>query len=401
MRRARPLFIRMRILQVVPYFSWESGGPVRVVYDLAHELAKRDNEVVVYTTDVGPLHRLNEREKIQLDSRIKIHYFRCVNNWIAQKWRLQLSGQMVSAFRSSTKDFDIIHTHEARGFHNVCVWHYARKYGVPYVFQAHGALPTALEQQAKTFVLAKYLSDTLVNRRVVRDAAKAIALTQSEALLYEQLGVERNNVTVVPNGIDLSQFEELPARGEFRARYNIAGNEKLILFLGRIHKTKGIGLLLTAFSGLCQEVDDVKLAIVGPDYGYLARVKEDIKHLGITDRTVLPGPLYGNAKLEAYVDADAYVLPSSYDMFPLSPIEACACGTPTIVTNRSGVADAIERVGCVIDYDAGQLQSAMYAILTNAELREKMKRKGPAMVKERYDIVKIVDNVEKLYRACI
>ena len=117
----------MRILQVVPYFSWESGGPVRVVYDLAHELAKRDNEVVVYTTDVGPLHRLNEREKIQLDSRIKIHYFRCVNNWIAQKWRLQLSGQMVSAFRSSTKDFDIIHTHEARGFHNVCVWHYARK----------------------------------------------------------------------------------------------------------------------------------------------------------------------------------------------------------------------------------------------------------------------------------
>ena len=272
--------------------------------------------------------------------------------------------------------------------------------GVPYVFQAHGALPTALEQQAKTFVLAKYLSDTLVNRRVVRDAAKAIALTQSEALLYEQLGVERNNVTVVPNGIDLSQFEELPARGEFRARYNIAGDEKLILFLGRIHKTKGIGLLLTAFSGLCQEVDDVKLAIVGPDYGYLARVKEDIKHLGITDRTVLPGPLYGNAKLEAYVDADAYVLPSSYACSPISNRSLCVW-TPTIVTNRSGVADAIERVGCVIDYDAGQLQSAMYAILTNAELREKMKRKGPAMVKERYDIVKIVDNVEKLYRACI
>jgi glycosyltransferase involved in cell wall biosynthesis len=43
----------------------------------------------------------------------------------------------------------------------------------------------------------------------------------------------------------------------------------------------------------------------------------------------------------------------------------------------------------------------MYAVLTNVELREKMKRKGPAMVKERYDIGKIVDNVEKLYRTCV
>jgi len=308
---------------------------------------------------------------------------------------------MLSAFNTEIKNFDIIHTHEARGFHNVCVWHYARKYGVPYLFQAHGALPTALEQQAKAFVLAKRVSDTLVSRRIIRDAARAIALTQSEASLYEQLGVERNNIKVIPNGIDLSQFEELPARGEFRARYNIASDDRLILFLGRIHKTKGVDLLLTAFSSLRREVDNVKLVIAGPDSGYLAQVREDINHLGITDCTLLPGPLYANAKLEAYVDADAYVLPSSYDMFPLSPIEACACGTPTIVTNRCGVADAIERVGCVVDYDAGQLQFAMSNVLTNAELREKMKRRGPIMVRQRYDIAKIVDDVEKLYRTCL
>jgi glycosyltransferase involved in cell wall biosynthesis len=308
---------------------------------------------------------------------------------------------MQSAFNAEIKDFDVIHTNEARGFHNICVWHYARKYGVPYVFQAHGTLPTALEQQSRAFVLAKHASDILANRRIIRDAAKVIASTQSEASLYEQLGVERTNVKIIPNGIDTSLFKELPVRGKFRARYNIASNERLILFLGRIHKVKGLELLLTAFSGLKREVDDVKLVIAGPDFGYLARVWEDINHFGITDCTVLPGPLYEDAKLEAYVDADVFVLPSSYESFGITAIEACACGTPTIVTNRCGVADAIARVGCVIDYDTDQLQSALHTVLTNVELRERMKRQGPTMVRERYDMEKIVDDIEELYRTCV
>jgi glycosyltransferase involved in cell wall biosynthesis len=269
------------------------------------------------------------------------------------------------------------------------------------VFQAHGTLPTALEQQARAFVLAKHVSDILVNRRIIRDAAKVIASTQSEASLYEQLGVERTNIKVIPNGIDTSLFNELPARGEFRARHNIASDERLILFLGRIHKAKGMELLLTAFSGLKMEVDNVKLVIAGPDFGYLARVMEEIYRLEITDCTVLPGPLYKDAKLEAYVDADVFVLPSFYESFGITAIEACACGTPTIVTNRCGVADAIAGAGCVIDYDTSQLQSAMHSVLTNAELRERMKRQGPAMVRERYDMEKIVDDVEKLYRSCV
>ena len=190
-------------------------------------------------------------------------------------------------------------------------------------------------------------------------------------------------------------------RDQFRKRYGIESHEKIVLFLARINKIKGLDLLLNAFCGLEKEVDDIRLVIAGPDDGYLAQLKEDITRLGITDEVLLTGPLYKKAKLEAYVDADAYVLPSSYDTFPLTVIEACACGAPTIVTNRCGIADAIREVGYVADYDINQLQSAMRDVVTNAALRERMGRGGARMVRERYNIEKIIDDLERLYRECI
>lgn len=391
----------MKILHVIGYFTWPYGGPVRIVYDLANSLASRNHEVSIYTTDVGPVHRMDERDKIRSDRDINIRYFRCLNNWTAKTSRFLFSPEMQSAFAAEIEDFDIIHTHETRGFPNLCVWHYARKHSIPYVLEAHGTLPFALPQQRTMYALAKSLSDRIIYHRVVKDASKVIALTQSESRSYEKLGVEKRNIEVIPNAIDGAYFEKLPARGEFRQRYGIENEKKIILFLGRIHETKGLELLLRAFYDLNNEVNDVRLVIAGPDGGYLARLQKNIRQLGITDLVLLPGPLYDNAKVEAYVDADVYVQPSSYDAFPLSPLEACACGTPTIVTNRCGVAERIKDVAFVIDYDTDQLRSAMRTLVNSADLRKEMGRKSRTMVRELYNAECIVDKLERLYYACL
>jgi glycosyltransferase involved in cell wall biosynthesis len=357
--------------------------------------------VTIYTTDVGPVHRVDDRDKITSDRDVDIRYFRCVNNWTAKTFRFLFSPEMQSAFAAEIENFDIIHTHESRGFPNLCVWHYARKHAIPYVLEARGTLPTALPQQQKMYVLAKSLSDRIIYHRVVKDASKVIALTQSESLAYERLGVEKRNIEVIPNAIDRAYFEKLPARGEFRQRYGIKNEEKIILFLGRIHETKGLALLVRAFYDLNKEENDVRLVIAGPDGGYLGRLQEHIQHLGIAHLVLLTGPLYDRAKVEAYVDADVYVQPSSYDAFPLSPLEACACGTPTIVTNRCGVAERIKDVAYVIDYDTDQLRSAMRDLVNSADLRSEMGRKSRTMVRELYSAENIVDDLEKLYYACL
>lgn len=393
----------MRILMVTNTFPPRRfGGITGVAYTVATKLAQRGHHVTVYTTDTGndKYARLTTEKEATFDG-LRVRYFRNISNLFAFNYRVYTPFGCLWTLKSEINSFDIVHIQDYRSLFNIVAWYFARTRGIPYVIQAHGSLPKAIEQRKSPLFFVKYISDVLINERTIKDASKIIALTQSEALACEKAGADKSNIEIIPNGIDLSQFSKLPARGKFRERYGIESCEKIILFLARINKIKGLTLLLNAFCGLEKEVDDVRLVIAGPDDGYLGQLREDIRHLGISDKVLLTGPLYKKAKLEAYVDADVYVLPSSYDTFPLTLIEACACGAPVIVTNRCGVADAIREVGYVVDYDANQLQSAMHDVVTNAALREKMGRRGAGMVRERYNIEKITDDLEVLYRECV
>jgi len=378
------------------------GGVTGVSFALAQKLAQRGHQVTVYTTDAGNSKDSRLKvEKVASFDGLEVHYFPNISNLLALKYRLFTPISCIPTFRSEINRFDIVHFHDYRSLFSVFGSYFAKSSGVPYVMQAHGSVPKAPGPQNRLFVFARYVLDTVLNKRVIRNASRAIALTQSEALAYENAGVEKGKLVLIPNGLDLSQFAKLPARGQFRKRYEIESHEKIVLFLARINKIKGLGLLLSAFYRLEKEVEGVRLVIAGPDDGYLAQLKEDIMRLGIKDKVLLVGPLYKKDKLEAYVDADAYVLPSSYEVFGLTVIEACACGAPVIVTNRCGIADAIRDVGYVVDYDAYQLQSAIHDVVTNAPLREKMRESGPIMVQKRYDLEKIIDDLEKVYRECV
>jgi len=393
----------LQILMVTSTFPPRRfGGVTGVSFTLARKLAQRGHQVTVYTTDAGNSeHSRLKVENVARFENLEVHYFRNISNLLALKYRLFTPISSLPTLKREINRFDVVHFHDYRSLFSVFGSYFAKSSGVPYVIQAHGSMPKALARQKRLKVYVKRVSDTVVNERVIRNASMAIALTQSEALAYETAGVEKGKVAVIPNGLDLSQFAKLPARGQFRERYGIDSQEKIILFLARINKIKGLTLLLCAFCRLEKEIEGIRLVIAGPDDGYLAQLKEEIALLGIPDKVLLTGPLYEKAKLEAYVDADVYVLPSSYDLFPLTALEACACGAPIIVTNRCGIADAIREVGIVVDYDTDQLQSAMHDVVSNAAVREKMREKGLVMVRERYDLEKIVDDLERVYRACV
>jgi glycosyltransferase involved in cell wall biosynthesis len=194
----------------------------------------------------------------------------------------------------------------------------------------------------------------------------------------------------------------LPQKGEFRRKYGLDDNERVILYLGRIHKIKGLDLLARAFADLSKSLNDIKLVIVGPDGGYLPSLKKLVGELKIRNKVLFTGALYGQDKLEAYTDADIYVLPSFYETFPNTVLEACACGTPVVLTDRCGIADVINgRAGLVVSYDAGQLQQALLHILGDDELRRKFGEKGKLLVREKFNWEKIAEQVESVYLSCL
>ena len=112
---------------------------------------------------------------------------------------------------------------------------------------------------------------------------------------------------------------------------------------------------------------------------------------------LITGPLYGEDKLEAYVDADVYVLPSRYETFPMTILEAVACETPVILTENCGIADYFrDKVGLVVKSNPNHLREALLEMLLNQD-RQNMFRKKCRTVIERFDISKTVSKLKEAY----
>ena len=388
----------MKILQVIPAFypAQAYGGTVEVAYRLSKELVRRGHEVTVYTSDsIDKYHRQKSRV-LEIDG-IKVYYFKTLNSRLAWNHRLICIPSILPRLRREINSFDIVHLHSYYTFLNIATYHYAKRYGIPYVLQAHGSvLPTFKKQRLKN------IFNLFFGYRMLRDASKVIALTKTEVEQYKKMGVDENKIEIAPNGIDLSEYENLPKRGEFRRKYLIGDAEKIILYLGRIHKIKGIDLLVNAFADLVKELDGVKLVIVGPDDGFLSTLKRQIEDLKIGYRILFTGPLYERDKLKAYVDADVYVLPSVYEIFGITVLEACACGTPVIVTDRCGMADFVDgRVGYVVEYDKDQLRDAIIKVLSDDELRRRFGEGGKRLVREEFGWDGVVRKIERIYERTI
>jgi len=214
--------------------------------------------------------------------------------------------------------------------------------------------------------------------------------------------VPEDKIAIIPNGIDLSEYAELPPKGVFKKKFNIPEDKKIILYLGRIHITKGIDFLVRAYAYLINEMHfkDAVLVIAGPDDGYLKEVRELTDRLGVSKRVLFTGPLYGRDKLEAYVDSEFYVLPSRYETFPMTILEAYACGKPVIASNIGGLRELVDdgKTGLLIDVgDVDQLARAIFSLLNNEVEIKEMGSMGRQYVKSNFSIEKVVEKLEKVY----
>jgi len=390
----------MKILQVANSFkyAWGSGGVARVAYDISSALARRGHEVTVFTTDKGLDERYNfkRNQSVNLDG-MNVFYFKNLSDGLAKKG---ISIPYYSLFVATRKliEFDVIHIHELRRIMNVFLYHYARKYNVPYVLQAHGSLPPSRSLLKRSL---SWIFDILFGYRLLRDASKVIALSRMEAEQYRGMGVPEEKIEVIPNGIDLSDFADLPPKGCFKKKFNILESKKIILYLGRIHKIKGIDILVKAFAKVIEKLDYVRLVIVGPDDGYLGELEALIKAFKIEDKVLITGSLYGRDKLGAYVDADVYVLPSKYEIWGMTVLEAVACETPVILTENCGIAEYFrDKVGLVVKPEPNHLCEALLEMLLDQDRQNKFRKKCRTVI-ERFDISKTVSKLEQVYEGIV
>jgi glycosyltransferase involved in cell wall biosynthesis len=229
-----------------------------------------------------------------------------------------------------------------------------------------------------------------------------------EAEQYKSMGVSDEKIAIIPDGIDLSEYVDLPPKGSFKKKFGIDNDKMMILYLGRIHKTKGIDFLVRAYACLLKSMkdDNAVLVVAGSDDGYLAGAKRLAVSLKIADKVVFTGMLTEKEKLGAYVDSSIVVNVEPINVFGLVPLEAAACATPVIVSKSNAISDIIDggRFGFSVNYgDINELARVMGKMLDNDDLSRKMGQNGRDFVFKNCNWANIVPKLQKVYEeaACI
>ena len=392
----------MKILEITPYFypSFVYGGPPRIVYEVCKRLANKGHEVTIYTTDAyGKNKRVDFPQKtpVMIDD-IRVYYLKNLANFLFSNFNIFLTPQIVPLLRKNIKNFDVIHLTEYYTFQNVVASYYAKKFNVPYVVSAHGsAIPVS--QAGKVFLKKAFIQ--FFGRRILKMASLVIALTEEERRQYVQEGVAKEKIAIIPNGVDLKEFLNLSPKEKLKKRHKIKSSDLVILFLGRIHPKKGVDILVDAFSNLARQKDSPVLVVAGSeeDKAYTHSIKQKIITDGLEDKVLFTGFLSTDERREALSSADIFVLPSHSEGLPIAILEACASGTPVIITKQCNLPEVEEyKCGVVINPKVGELKSALELLLKNKRLRIQMGRRGKKMIREKFDWDKIVSRLEGLFR---
>lgn len=290
---------------------------------------------------------------------------------------------------------DIVHIHALweEVQHQAAV--IARRLKVPYVITPHGMLsPWSLSQSPwkKRLYWAWRLRRNLVGAAALHYTADI------ERGLVKALKISPPT-TIAPNGIDLSEFQSPPARGTFRARHKIPVDAPVVLFLGRLHPNKGCDLLIKGFARAAAQknencLPEPLLVFAGPDANNFRAELESIaiEH-GVGKSVFFVGPLYGEDKLAAFIDADLFALISHHENFGIAVIEALAAGCPVLLSDQVSTHDLIkkERVGWVVKTSAEATALALRDWLKSFSRDEEMRQRARATA-ARYDWQAIADS---------
>jgi glycosyltransferase involved in cell wall biosynthesis len=392
----------VRILNVAqtyfPYLA-EGGRPVKVRI-LSRKLVQRGHTVTVltanlgskeWTPSVGVPEKTPEGWKMA-EQGVEAIY---LPSWLRYR-TLTINPRVVGFCGASLRQFDLVHFYGLYDLLGPAVSHFCRRQRIPYVIE-----PMGMYRPIDRSLRLKRLWHASIGKAFLRDAARMIATSELE---YDELyrsGIPPEKLVVRYNGIDMSSCTSLPRRGGFRAKWGIAPDEPLILFLSRLIPRKGADILIEAFAQACPASG--RLVIAGPEGepGYRMHLEKRARECGVDARVLFTGPLYDEEKKAVLADADVFALPSRYENFANVAAEAIACGIPVIITDSCGIRSLVkDRAGLVIAPEKEALAEALRKLICDKDLYARLKE-GCRRVADQLSWDRLTEQMEAYYAAAL
>ncbi|WP_294477539.1 glycosyltransferase [uncultured Bacteroides sp.] len=226
-------------------------------------------------------------------------------------------------------------------------------------------------------------------------------------LLLDVYGVPQNKIWLIPNGLKRKHRSlDSERRKRLRAKYFISDEEKVVLFVGRLEKTKGVYALLDAFKSVLESFPNAKLVMAGTD------IYSSFNHQDnyIKSRVVYAGQLKPSVLQQWYQMADIGVIPSYTEQCSYVGIEMMMHSLPIVASDGFGVRDMFKdgenaivapigrRTGKAKTFSAN-LAQALISLLSSAELRKKMGRNAREVYLKCYSLAKMKEGYKRLLDA--
>jgi glycosyltransferase involved in cell wall biosynthesis len=315
----------MKILRSIHTVNPDLGGPIESVMQSSAALVRRGHDVEIVSLDASadtwvrncpmPVHALGP-------GRGSYGYAPRFSRWV----------------RERHAHYDAVIVQGLWQYSSFGVWRALRGTPTPYFVFPHGMLDPWFKRTYPLKHLKKLLYWPWAEYRVLRDAAAVLFTSDEERrLARESFSLYRCNEVVVNYGTAAPEIDLAVAREDFFSSFPQLRGRRFLLFLGRLHEKKGCELLLEAFAARNSSRTDqsLDLVIAGPcaDEAYLERLKRMVPSAAIT----FTGMLAGTRKWGAFSAADAFILPSHQENFGIAVVEALACGTPVLISNKVNI----------------------------------------------------------------
>lgn len=383
----------MKALHVIPSLSLRHGGPSFVMPLIERALAMANVEVTVATTDDdGPLRHaavpLEQRVRRDFSNR---YYFR------KQCEFYKCSLPLLRWLTKHVRDYDLVHIHALFSFASVAAAWCARRQRVPYIIRPLGVLDRYGRTRRRA--LLKALSLRCIERPLLRDAAAVHYTSERERSEAREVVATARGV-VVPLGIDLAPFQNMPGPQRFRHDWPETAGREVVLFLSRIDPKKGVDLLLDAFARVRERRPGSLLVIAGNgEDSYIEAMRARAARLGIARDVLWCGFLDGADKLSALAAASVFVLPSQSENFGLAAVEALAAGIPVVLSEEVGIARGVDSAaaGRVTRRTARHVAEAVEWVLADPERGMHLAMRGRQLAEDRYSLPAMGQALRCLY----
>jgi glycosyltransferase involved in cell wall biosynthesis len=339
-----------KIAVIVPSYSSSSnqGGIDIVTRDLVFQLKKNGHIIDIFTVyPKYPSHIIN-------DNGVTVHYiFGTFIPFIKHLFFIFHAAIAIKKLK-----VDIIHVQTISILNGGIAAYLCKKlFDIPYVIWGHGS---------DVFLRAPI--SNYLDRILVHGANSVVAV--SPAMKNKMQSLFKVDAVVIPNGINPNRYNLL-SKSNAQAIFHIHESDFILLFIGRLHPVKRVGILIDAMINIHPKNTKIKLHIIG-DGPQKKELLLKSQQLVQKDIIIFHGEV-PHSKIPEYLNAaDIFVLPSISEGFPIVLIEGMASGLPIVATYIPGITNIIcnNRNGLLVPPDDPHaLESAILYLFDHPEIR--------------------------------